>query len=307
MFLVSGIIIGSAVRFHGRGMTGLFAVIAVLSYTGIGFLAFALDMAFTGTIWAMYLFILYLIGAISCVYISKIDVPFEEHRAHSFLTEANTHISTKRYRNKWYFAVPVLVAAMYVGGNVAAVSVLVLKEYQSTKRELDYQLSQRQKNEDKEIDVTPQGLESLNTKEILRYSYAYNSGLLFDANGRHFESFPKSEFKSRTILKYLVDYRDNARAKFILSRLNAKGSDSYLDQAVEQGDNYAKVYSSIRFGCFSNPIQARELLQKQRRIAMQQHIISEIDSILYIDFPSICTDLETPAFEMSYALHYSET
>lgn len=305
MLIISGIAIGLGVRIHGKGMKALFSILALIAYTWIVVMAFSLDIVLSGTTWAMFLFGLYVVGAAATMYIARIEVPFEEHRAYSHLTFENRHISNNKAKNKWFSALPVLAVTVICSSFIANVCIVIISQNQVQNAFLQQQLHQQKLEQNKEIDVTPKGLEHMSTKEILLYSYAYHSGLLFNQRGTSSSPFPLSEFKAETILKYLVKYRDNARAKFILGFLTrgAKGK-ALLEEAVEQGDEYAKIYSTVDYGCSSNPDLALKQLNVLRRVYRDDYIQEEIDSILYLGFDGICRALDEPEYYLSYAQNY---
>lgn len=307
MMLVSGLIIGLAVRFHGKGLNRLFSVIAFIVYTWLVVLAFALDIAVGGATWAVFLFGLYAAGAGIAIRLARIEVPFEEHKAHTYLTSMQRHTSDKKLLNRWFIVLPVLVIGTGLSSLFTASNLVFFEQYLSDVAQVQAQVAQKDLNQRKEIDVTPQGLEHRSTEEILRYAYAYSGGLLFNRNGRHTTPYPSSSFKAQTLLRYLVEYRDNARAKFILGFITGgvEGA-KLLEQAAEQGDKYAKVYSAVIYGCYTDSDLAVNLLTQMQQTMREKHIQDEIYSILYVGFKGICRDLEEPEFVPSYVLNYSD-
>lgn len=307
MLLINGLLVGFVVRIHGKGLTGVFSLIAILVHTSIVLAAFSLNIVLTGTTWAFLLFGLYIAGVIGAKKISRIEVPFEEHRAFSFFTSTKPHESNKKLKNKWYIVLPTLLLTMALSLYASILGLAFFNEYQVLTQQEQQRQQQRQNRENREIDIMPAALDSKSTQEVLLYSYAYHSGLLFNKYGRRSEVFPQSEYKALALLRYLVEYRNNARAKFILGFLTGetKGSEM-LQAAADQKDPYARIYSTVSFGCYSNEDLAVELLQKLRNTATEEYIREEISSILYLGIKDVCRDFEQPEFMLSYVINYSE-
>lgn len=307
MLLLNGFLIGLVIRIHGQGMKPLFSVIAFITHTWIVFIAFDFGIVLSGTTWAIFLFGLYATGAGVAMKIARVGVPFEEHRAYDYLNSTQTHISNKKIKNRWFTAFSVLILTASVSTFIASISIVFFSEYQAKNKQLVQDQKLRKLAHNKEIDITPQGLEHRSTKEILIYSYAYHTGLLFNKLGNISQSFPRSEYKAKTILKYLIKYRDNARARFILGFLmsNPEGQ-SLLTEAVDQGDEYAKIYSAVDYGCYTNTDLAIKQLNILRKLFREESLHEEIDSILYIGFKDICSDLEEPEYLLSYVLSYKD-
>ena len=307
MLLLNGFLIGLVIRIHGHGMKPLFSVLALITHTWIVLVAFGFEIVLAGTTWAIFLFGLYAVGAGAAMQIARVGVPFEEHRAYDYLNSTQTHISNKRLKNRWFTALSVLVFTVIVSTYIASVSIVHLSEYQAQNKQLIQEQKHRQLAQNKEIDITPKGLEHRSTRDILFYSYAYHTGLLFNKRGNISRPFPRSEYKAKTILKYLVKYRDNARAKFILGFLmKTPQGQSLLEEAVNQGDKYAKIYSAVDYGCYTNSDLAIKQLNTLRKLFREESLHEEIDSILYIGFKGICSDLEEPEYLLSYVLTYKE-
>jgi len=307
MLLLNGFLIGLVIRFHGKGMKPLFSVLALITHTWIAFVAFDFGIVLAGTTWAVFLFGLYAAGAGVAMNIARIGVPFEENRAYDYLNSTQTHISSKKIMNRWFTSLPVLILTVIVSTYIASVSIVFFSEYKAQNERLLQDQKQQQLVKNKEIDITPKGLEHRATREILLYSYAYHTGLLFNKLGNSSRPFPRSEYKAKTILEYLVKYRDNSRARFILGLMTGgtKGH-ALIEKAVVQGDSYAKVYSAVAYGCNSDKDLAIKQLKILRKLFREKSLQEEIDSILYIGFKGICSDLEEPDYLLSYVLSYKE-
>lgn len=308
MLLLSGFLVGFSVRIHGKGMTGLFSLIAIIVHSIIVLVAFSLNIVLVGTTWAFLLFSLYAAGTLAAKKVARIEVPFEEHRAYSFLTSLAPHASSKALKNSWFITLPTLLITATLSSYIAIISILFFIEYQTLSQNEEQNQQQKEFVQNKEIDITPAALDKRTNHEILLYSYAYHSGLRFNKRGMRVEVFPRSEYKALTILKYLVEHRDNARAKFILGFLTegAKGG-SLIQAAVEQNDKYARIHSAVSFGCYADENLANELLRKLRASSREEYIKQEIEAILYIGIKEACLDLEQPDFLLSYAKNYNES
>ena len=308
MLLLSGFLIGVAVRIHGKGLTGIFSLIAILFHSSIVIVAFSLNIVLEGTTWALLLFGLYIAGVIVAKKVSRIEVPFEEHRAYTQLTSPERHISSKKLKNTWFVIFPTLLTMLALTSYLSLVSIMFFSEYKTLVQQEHQSKQQSQYLQNKEIDMLPQALDTRSTHDILLYSYAYYSGFLFRKKGGGSEVFPHSEYKAITLLKYLVESRDNARAKFILGFLigNTKGS-ALIQAAADQNDKYAQIYLAVHFGCYSDEALAIELLKKLLKTSNEAYIQQEISAILYLDFKEACIDLEQPEFTLSYARNYSES
>ena len=282
--------------------------IAIIVHAGIVVVAFILNIVLVGTTWAFLLFGLYAAGVIVAKKIARIEVPFEEHKAYSYLTYPKAHASSKKLRNSWFIVLPILLITGALTSYVAIVGVVFFKEYKEIEQEERQIQNQRQRIENKEIDITPKALDQRGSHDILLYAYGYYTGLLFDKRGLRSEVFSHSEYKALALLKYLVESRDNARAKFLIGFLTGETKGRNLVQAAaEQNDEYAKIYSAVFFGCYSsNADLAVELLSKLRNTSTKEYIREEVSSILYVGLKEVCTDLEQPELALSYVVNYRE-
>ena len=71
MLVLSGILIGIAVRLHGRGYTKRFSVVAFILHLSTVLIAVDFGILLEGKLWAIILFGLYFIGAWSAVFFAK--------------------------------------------------------------------------------------------------------------------------------------------------------------------------------------------------------------------------------------------
>ena len=62
----------------------------------------------------------------------------------------------------------------------------------------------------------------MSTKGALIHAYAFYSGRLLNDDGYIESDYPSSIYKTKTILIYLVEHRDEPRAKFLLSMMTLK-------------------------------------------------------------------------------------
>jgi hypothetical protein len=307
MLLLSGFLVGIVVRIHGKGLTGIFSLIAILFHTCIVIVAFSLNIVLEGTTWALLLFGLYVAGVLAAKKISRIEVSFEEHRAYTKLTSPESHVSSKKLKNTWLIILPILLIMLVLTSYLAMVSVMFFSEYKTFLLQEKQSNQQRQHIKNKEIDILPEALDKRTTHDILLYSYAYHSGLLFRKLGRGSGVFPRSEYKAIALLKYLVETRDNSRAKFILGLLTGEVKGHALIQAAaDQNDKYAHIYLAVHFGCYSDEHLAIELLKKLNQTASEEYIQQEISSILYLGFKEACVDIEQSDFSLRYVRNYKE-
>ncbi|WP_125562899.1 hypothetical protein [Pseudoalteromonas rubra] len=305
MLTVSGVLVGLVIRFHGRGYQKVFGVIAFVLHTWLVFLALALELIVSNDTWLMVLGILYVTGAWSSVYLARKKVPFSEHRAFFELAEKQQHASRKKLKNRWFIVLPVLLITSLATGLMAIYGVTTAEQLLIA-QELDEQQQQRalraQKNE---IDVTPQGLKALSTRQALHYAYAYFSGYRIDEYGRNKGQFVHSEFKAKTILSHLMEQRAEPRALFILGIINGGSQGSQqIEQAAELGDDYAKLFKTIEFGCRYDKNQALMLINGLAQLTDESPISAEIDSIRSYGFEPVCADLNTGKFEYSFIREY---
>ena len=307
MLLVNGFLVGVFVRIHGKGMTGLFSLIAMLVHTIIVLVAFSLQIVIAGTTWALLLFGLYAAGMIAANKLSRIEVPFEEHRAYSYLTSPEPHQSSNKLKNRWWVALPILLIGIALTTNLATVGIVVFSEAQAQINQEQQSRQVKQYQENKEIDLTPSALSERSTHEVLLYAYAYHKGLLFNKQGTRSEVFPRSAYKAITLLNYLIDERDNARAKFIVGYLSGSTKGSPLIQAsADQKDPYGRIYSAVNFGCYSDENLANNLLEKLANTSNKPYIKEEVSSILYVGIKSVCSELEQPEFSFGFVKNYSD-
>jgi hypothetical protein len=307
MLLLSGVLMGLVVRFSGKGLGRLFSILAFLTYSWIVFLALSLNIIIGSTIWGIILFGLFAVGAGFAIYLARIEVPFTEHRAHTYLTATNRHASDRKLKNRWFIALPTLVVASIFTSYIAIVVLTLFNDYQNQDDEYKFAQKQRQVSQNKEIDVTPASLQKRSTKEILRYAYAYHAGLLFNKNLTFSEQFPRSEYKAKTILKYLANEQNNARVKFILGKLSdGTNARTLLQEAAGQGDKYAQIYSAIEYGCYTDPDRGIEMLGRLGKISNEKYVQSEIESILYVGIEEVCIELDEPKFLFEYLKNYDE-
>ena len=218
-----------------------------------------------GNIWVLLLFILYFSGAYAAIVLAKINIPFELHRAHSFLDSTQTiHKSRKYLKNKWFIVIPVLI--VLVGPSTLLAEVFLLNYQETQKKQAVVEQQQQQKNviKNREISIQPQDLEHRSSKDILRYAYAYHIGLLFNKRGTYGQPYIVSSYIRDTLLKYLIRVRNNARAKFILALMNK--DQSLLTESAEQGDKYAKIYSLVYLMCEEQSQLAKKQLESLKNI-----------------------------------------
>lgn len=303
MLLLNGVVIGAAVRWHGKGISPLFSLLAFAIHFIVCLGALATGIGVGSTIGAIYLFGLFAIGGFAAIYIARIRVPFHEHKAYFHLTEFEPSPNLKKLKNRWFTALPLLLVLTPLASAIAIVGIMTYDNVLSLSELVDAEEKAYQKKESKNIDISPHSLQHMETRDIFLYAHAYYTGKRHNYKGYVLESFPRSEFKAKTILNYLMEERENNRARFVLGLIskNHQGM-ALIEEAAEQGDKYAKLYSLINFGCTSNPTQAQTLLQSYHNQTRDTEFKEEIGAVTSLGFPQVCYDLEEPVFYLSYAL-----
>lgn len=290
---VSGVILGLLVRLHGKGYTKLFSVIGFLSHLLVTAAAVSLNI-FLGvneTVWAVILVGLYVFGACGAVILARRHIPFEQHNAFFKLTEMEQHSSIKETKNRWFVALPCFIALALVLMYIVIVNIFM---FDIGKKHLEHEnkIQQRQQAfENIAIEVDKSSLDKLSNREALRHAYAFYSGSLVNAEGRPYKNYPRSTYKAKTILNYLVRERNNARAKIILYVIEDNTARfKYVSEAAEQGDIYAKIESARLFGCNGGEALAPKTLQRLQKQARNKNVKWHIHRILYDGFPATCED-----------------
>ena len=175
--LLSGALVGLAVRLHGKGYSVLFSFIAFVAHGLLVVCAFLYNLLLAqgDSIWAIFLLALYVFGAWSAAYIGRIQIPFLEHKAFFLLTERNTHASSKQLNNSWFIVLPIVVL---LGGSLLALSMFSLLVIDQTTALVEASENRQQSREDfnnKAIDVTPESLDNYSVKEALLHAYAFKT------------------------------------------------------------------------------------------------------------------------------------
>ncbi|WP_414828456.1 hypothetical protein [Alteromonas sp. H39] len=303
MLAISGILVGLAVRFHGRGYTPSFGIIAFLTHLAIVIAAFLFGMSLGEgqAVLAVMLAGFYVAGAWAAAFIGRARIPFTQHRAIYLLTEHKPHPSHKRLRNRWIITIPVSVI---VTGVTLSATLFTLAGVDFVNTSASYaqrESEQRDALEQKAIDVTSESLSTLTNDEAMRHAYAFFHGFLPSKKGFRYSRYPKSEYKSKRILSFLAQEREHARAQFVLGRLTyTENGGALIQQAAEKGDSFAKIHQATEFGCFGNTRRATELLNLLAKTMTDASAKQEIDSILHTGFDSVCAEFSRPDFAMMY-------
>lgn len=303
MLAVSGALTGLLVRYYGRGYTLLFSVLAFLAHLllVIAALMFGLSLGEGQSVRAFILVGLYAMGAWAAVYSGRVGVPFELHRAFYVLAEQASHHSSKRLRNRWFIVVPVAMALGTVTLSLTLVTLTGVEIFRTTASQQVMAQQQRDAFEAQAIDVTSLNLQTLSTEEAMRYAYAYFNGALPNKKGNRYSSYPKSEYKAKRILSFLIEERDNPRAKFVLGKLNYQDSgNTLIRQAAEQGDSFAKIAVATEFACYGEPDKAKTLLNMLARTVSEKSAQNEIYAVLNTDFAQVCEEFNSPDFALMY-------
>ena len=307
--IITGALVGALVRFHGKGYTALFSGLAVILHALLVLSAFLLDLVLAPgeTIWAVVLLGTYVFGAYLALIISRIQIPFHEHKAYYQLAEVNEHVSAKKLKNRWFIALPISVllsGSFLIGSTIVlyAMNGYLMLEQATVKAE-----QKRETFEDKAISLDSAMLKSMSTKNALIHAYAFYSGQLSDEYGYFKSRYPKSTYKTNTILKFLVETRDNARAKFLLGSLTLEDNGLLLiREAANKGDIYAKIYVALQFACNGKADMATDLLTRLKGTTRDKLALKQIDKVFSIGFEDACNDKYTPPFLLEHARSYSD-
>ncbi|WP_371195407.1 hypothetical protein [Glaciecola sp. SC05] len=306
LLLVSGIFVGLALRFHGKGYVRLFAYVAVIAHFLIVASAYILGLILAPgeQAWAVLLVGLYVAGAWMSAYLGRIQIPFEEDRAFFQLTEMLVHGSSTQLRNRWFVSLPVLFICMSVLLWITLANLYTFEQMRSHYERAEASEVASSDFNDKAIDVSKLNLDTLSTEDALLNVYAYHKGLLYNSRGYMVSYYPRSEYKAMTILKYLVEYRNDARAKFILGILSYSSDGLQLIQAASnEGDKFARVHMAGQFGC-SQPDIAEDLLSRLYKTAEDSVLLSEIDELRDEGFEYVCRSEYQPPFLVRYVTSF---
>lgn len=303
MLALSGAVIGTAVRFHGRGYTPSFSVVAFVTHLAIVVAAFLLGMSLGEgqSVLAVMLAGLYAAGAWAAAFIGRVSIPFSQQKAFFLLTEQEQHASSRRVRNRWFLMVPVSVLLCCITLSVSLVALTGVDLFKASEAHYLSEKKQRSSLEQKAMDVTSESLQTLSDEEAMRHAYAFFNGYLPGKRGYGYSRYPKSEYKAKRILSFLSEERGLARAQYVLGRLSVDdGGGALIQQAADNGDVYANVHLATEFGCYGNTERATELLNLLAKTLNDARVSEEIDSILYTGFHRVCAELSQPDFAMMY-------
>ena len=300
---LSGLMIGSLVRFHGQGYTALFSVIAWISHFLLVLFAVLLGLVL-GEGQSTRLFILvglYLLGAWLAAYMARKNVPSFERQAFFELTEKQTHPSKKFAKNKSYLTLPITFVLNAI--LLYAVSTFLFV-FTFVKAENDQAIAleqEQQRFEDKAIDVSPSNLASIDYAESLRHAYAYFSGTLPNQYGTIISIYPVSEYKSHAILKYHIKKNEDPRAKFILGILTYEdGGLSLIQEAAKDGDIFAKHRIAVDYGCDVSKEMGMQMLNRLMKIANNTNAKKLIRISLNDEFNQACNTPPNFTFRLDY-------
>lgn len=300
---ISGAFVGVVVRLYGKGYSVLFSVIAFVAHGLLVVFAFLYNLILApgDSIWAVFLLALYIFGAWSSAYIGRIQIPFLEHKAFFLLTEKNSHSSSKHLKNRWFIALPIVVL---LGGSLLALSMfslLVIDQSTALVEASENRQKSREAFNNKAIDVRPANLDKYTINEALLHAYAFQKGRLPNKYGYFISNYPKSKFKARTILKYLSDTRNSARAKFILGILTSDSHGrSLIRDAANNGDDYAKLHEALQFACNGKPEIATDLLQRLKSTIRDDFVRKKIEAVFSFGFADACEEMDNAAFLLEY-------
>jgi len=305
MLIISGVLIGLAVRIHGRGYERIFAFIGVLAHFCVVFSALQLDMLLGGNVLAVIVVGVYIVGAWCAMYFSRINIPFHEHKAFDSAFESGEYQQQKQFKNRWFVVLPLVTGLSLATGFLTVLSVIIFKENKAIEFEQAYYDEQAEQFRNKHINTDDETLAGMSIKKALTYAYAYYSGRHFDEKGQYHGDFPQDSFQAEVILRYLADKQSDPRAQFILGRLiNNDRGQALLLQAEEAGDKFARLFAIYNFGCLVDAKQGRQLLTSFDKHVQEQAIINDIQMMLSDDFKSYCDELDNNTFDYRYIRHY---
>nr|WP_136249459.1 hypothetical protein [Ningiella ruwaisensis] len=137
-----------------------------------------------------------------------------------------------------------------------------MQSYQKTKR-------------DNEIDVTPAALDKLSTAEALRHAKG-----LFTAF-YHKREYEQNQYKALRNLDYLVEKRDEPRAKYILGLVGERQNSLLLiNDAANAVDVYTKIYLASEYACNGDIERADDLLNRLYKVSFNRKAREKINDMM---------------------------
>lgn len=304
MLTVSGVLIGAVVRFFGKGYGIAFSIIGFSNHLLLVLAAFALDLTMipNSSLRAIIYFGFYASGAGLSIYLSKIRVAFYEHKAYYKLAELEQHNSFKMMKNRWFVVVPFASICTFISLSITAVAVSEYRFQRDKQEEVTKQnFAYEQKNK-RAIDVSPSYLSSIPSDLALQHAFAFYKGYFPAKSWQKTKPYPRSRYKAKTILTFLVETRNDARAKFILGIIEYKDNGIMLiKDAAKQGDMYAKIFQAKQFGCENEKTLAIKKLNVLRTITTNENELGYITEVLDNNFDKqTCDSKKAPDFKMEY-------
>ncbi|ALQ07127.1 MULTISPECIES: hypothetical protein [unclassified Pseudoalteromonas] len=305
MLLISGALVGAAVRFHGRGYERLFSLIGLIAHACIVFVAWDLQIILVGGVLAVILVGVYIFGAWGAAYISRINVSMHDHKEFDKLFESADYQKQKKLKNRWFIVLPVVSVLTLVAGFITAIGIVIFQQQQHIDIEVQQHQQRAAEFRGKHIETNNENLASMSTKKALTYAYAYQSGRHFDERGYYKGAYPQDSFQALVILRYLANEKKNPRAQFILGKiLNNEKGQALLLQAEKAGDEFAMLYSIYEFGCLIDAKRGKQLLMSFAKNIEEQSVIIDIQSMNSDDFNDHCTVLDSTEFDYRYIRDY---
>jgi multidrug efflux pump subunit AcrB len=309
MLAASGVLVGVAVRGHGRGYEPVFSLIGVLAHIGIVFSAWQLEILLGGQVLAVILVGVYIAGAWSAAYISRINVPFQEHKAFDQVFESSEYQQQTKLKNRWFIVLPLVSVLTFMLGMLTAICISFFQHQQFIDNQVKQQAQWQEKQEaafrDKHINTSDESLAKMSIKKALTYAYAYESGRQFDEQGGYRGSYPQDSFQAKVILRFLAKKKQDPRAQFILGKiLNNERGHTLIAQAEKAGDGFARLYSIYEFGCRINAKQGHQLLESFAKNVTEQTIITDIQGMRSDNFKAYCDVLANTKFDYRYIRNY---
>lgn len=303
MFLISGLIIGVAVRLHGKGYTAQFSLIAFVCHIAVCLIALSLNIVVGHSLSVVYLAGLYIAGAFFAIYLAKIEVSMTYNRAYIFLTEKQPHPSFVAWKNKWIVNVPITILC---AGTISLYSGNLLFWFNVSAKQIAYEEEQhqlQQRLESRHINIEPNELQKRPVMQSFLYAYAYLTGSLYNKNGYYIEAFPKSTYKAKAILRFLAESKQQPRAMYLLAKLSENPQSlRYRNRAAELGDEFAKLDQTLSIACKSSPSSGRNLIVQLYSLTKLDTVNRLIEEIITEGLEDICQQKNPLPIELSYVI-----
>ena len=305
MLVISGVLVGLAVRIHGRGYDRIFSVISLIAYLSVIAVALSSEVLISGTLSLSIYALLFALGSWSAAFIARKSIPFIDHKLFAEVYESGELAGYKKIKNHWLVVLPSTLIATSCLSFAGAVGAFAHQQYLFVEKQMEQEQHQAAKFRAKHIPTDDEFLATLSNKKAFSYAFAYYSGRHFDEQGVYQGNFPQDTFKSETILRYLVEHKNEPRAQFILGRMLAfERGEALMASSRQSGDQFARLYDIYQFGCHIDAKQGRTLLQSFKKLVTEQSVIIDIQQMQSNDFRDYCDILDDTEFDYRYIRDY---